>query len=203
MGNGKIKAWSALSLAVLFLGTAFGNYCFKLEDCGEMTFISNAVCGIILLIGGILLIKGRDLPHFMYLNCAVLMMSVVCVCGMFAPGVCFKGASILPHLITPFALLLFYMLFCDGRKSGKIGLITATVIPTAYFIIMTVVCRTTGTYVYEYFDPNAYSAYTLVLIGLAAELMVVALAAVLQFTNKALRTVIHGRHGAHDSAEKA
>ncbi|MDE6401201.1 MAG: hypothetical protein K2L54_01155, partial [Clostridiales bacterium] len=158
----KTRALSAVALSILFLGTAFGGYLHCMQNCAEMTFLSNAATGFILLFAGVyMLARKRDIPHFLYLDCATLMTSVLFVCATFAPEVCFVGVSLLPHLVTPLCMLVFYFLFCDGKTCKTEFVFTAAVFPSAYYVFMVIFGRVSGSSVYTYFDSNAMSGLSL------------------------------------------
>lgn len=193
----KTKALFAIALSVLFLGTAFGGYLRCMQNCAEMTFLSNAATGTVLMFSGVYaLVRKRDVPHFLYLDCATLMTCVMFVCAVFAPEVCFVGASVLPHLVTPVAMLAFYFIFCDGRTCKTELIFTTVPFPTAYYIFMIVFGRVSGRSVYPYFDSNAMSYLSLVLIGVSAVALLAVLALVLLFINRRLHAAIAKRAAA-------
>lgn len=190
----KIKAVCSVVLSFVFFGGVFANYCTRMHDCAEMTFLSNCATGVVFLCCGLYsLITKRSAPHFLYFDCAVLLGCVVAACAYFAPAVCFTGRSVILHLITPTAAVLFYLLFCDGRTGRTRDLFTALVFPTAYYIFMIAFGRLTGQSVYIYFDVNATSNAMLVAVFLLAELVVVVIGLVLAFVNRLLRRIRRNR----------
>ncbi|MCH5165434.1 MAG: hypothetical protein J1G01_03430 [Clostridiales bacterium] len=183
--NIKIKATVSIVLSALFLGAVVFCYIDCLGKCVEMTFLSNVTIGLLLLCAGVkLLITNKDIPQFLYLDCAVLMASVMCACSIFAPEVCFVGSSVLLHIVTPVCMMSFFFLFCDATKCGKASIATSLVFPSLYYIFMIVYGRFADVSVYVYFDTNAVALFKLVLVGLSAVVMLGVIAAVLLFCNR-------------------
>lgn len=186
----KIKAFLNIALSFLFLGAAFGRYMRCMQNCAEMTFISHAFIGLVLLIGGVFtLVTKRDIPHFLYLDCAVLMSSVVVACLIFAPDKSFVGTAIIQHLVTPFAMLAYYLLFCDGRGCRVVQALTVTVFPSVYYVFMVLFGIVGGRAVYPQFDPNTISVFNILLVGVLAAVGLFAVGVILLFVNRLLRGV--------------
>lgn len=169
MINIKKKAFANITLSLLFLGTAVVGYIDCWDKCVEMTFISNATTGTVLLLGGVYaLIFKRDIPHFLYLDCAVLMSSVIIACLLFAPPMLVVGLAIIPHLINPIAIFVYYLKLCDGRDCRIAHALTTLVIPTVYYVFMILFGVMGGRAVYPQFDPNILSVLKLSLVGVFA-----------------------------------
>ncbi|MCH5155583.1 MAG: hypothetical protein J1F69_03165 [Clostridiales bacterium] len=152
-----------------------------------MTFLSHAVTGIVFLSGGLCLaVKKRDIPCFLYLDCAVLMASVVIACAIFAPDLCFRGVSKLPHIVSPTATFVHFLLLCDGRRIKRAQVFTAIVFPTAYYIFM-VASAANGAPIYVQFDPSAMSASYLTFLGILANIGLTVVGVLLTYINRLLR----------------
>lgn len=163
------KATAALSLAVIIAVAVGLNYYDMPMRLFEMTFLSNALAALILFVGAMrLYFFGRDIPHFLYLDITVLLLMVVGICAIYAPGVCFTGRSVMLHMIDPIAVALFYTVFCDGRGSKIVSAFTALVVPSMYYAFMIIYGVFTGTSVYIYFNTTVMSPLTLVLDGIVA-----------------------------------
>ncbi len=189
----KIKAVCSVLLSLLFLGGAFTHYCTRMNDCAEMTFLSNAATGVVFLCCGLYsLFTKKSAPHFLYFDCAVLLACVVAVCAYFASDVCFTGRSVILHLVTPASAVLFYIFFCDARTGKKRDMITALVFPTVYYIFMITLGKLTGQSVYSYFDVNVMSNGMLVVMFLFAESVLIVIGVCLAFVNRLLRRFING-----------
>ena len=188
--NVKIKAFCNFILACFFLVIAAFVFDGDIRNCAYMTFLSHAAVGIVMLAGCLrLVVKKRDIAVFLYLDCAVLMASVVIACAIFAPEICFRGVSKLPHIVSPIATFAHFLLFCDGREIRRAQVLTAIVFPTAYYIFM-VVFAVSGMSVYVQFDPSAMSAFTISALGFLADIGLLAVAFVLQKINMLSRYAI-------------
>lgn len=192
MENGiflKKKAVAAAGLAVFIaVGVCIG-YFGKLNRFYEMTFISNAFAACVALFGALsIVITGRDIPHFMYFIATMLYMVVVGICVSFAPAATLGGPGIMLHLINPMLTLTFYLTFCDARSVNRAVVLTALMLPFAYYIFMIVFGRVTGGYIYPYFDPNRFGALALVLFGLLALALIVAVGLLIMQLNRRVWT---------------
>lgn len=169
MVNIRKKAFAGIVLSFLFLGTAVVGYIGHFDKCVEMTFISNAVTGTVLLLGGVYaLIFKREIPQFLYLDCAVLMSSVIAACLLFAPPMLVVGLAFIPHLLNPMVMFVYYLRFCDGRQGKLRHVPTVLVLPTVYYVFMILYGIMGPRAVYPQFDPNILSALDLTFVGAAA-----------------------------------
>ncbi len=180
---GRKAAAAAVLGAVMIIGVCIG-YFGIMYRFYEMTFLSNAITGTVLLVGASrLAFFGKDIPHALYLDCTVLLTVVVFICATFAPGACFGGPGVILHLVNPALVIAFYLLFCDARGVKKRIAFTALVFPSLYYIFMIVFGRVTGGYIYEYFDPNRFGTVNLVLFAIIALVLVSAVAFALMAIN--------------------
>lgn len=169
MNNIKRKAFANITLSLLYLGTAIVGYIGHFDKCVEMTFMSNAFTGSVLLLGGVYaLIFKRDIPHILYLACAVLMSSVIAACLLFAPPMLVVGTAIIPHLINPIVIFVYYFKSCDGRGCRLWNVLTTLIFPTIYYVFMILFGIMGTRVVYPQFNPNIISALNLTLVGVAA-----------------------------------
>ena len=185
--NVKIKAFCNFVLATFFLVIAAFVYDGNYKNCAYMTFLAHAVTGVVFLSGGLYLaVKKRDIACFLYLDCAVLMASVVIACAIFAPDICFRGVSKLPHIVSPTATFVHFLLLCDGRRIRRAQVLTATVFPTAYYIFMVAVAFL-GMPIYVQFDPTAMTVLYITLLGVLADIGLTIVGVMLLYINKLLR----------------
>lgn len=169
MVNIKRKAFANILLSFLYLGTAIVAYIGHFDKCVEMTFMSNAFTGSVLFLGGLYaLIFKRDIPHYLYLCCAVLMSSVIIACALFAPPMLVVGLAIIPHLVNPLVIFAYYLRFCDGRGYKIAHVLTTLVFPTVYYVFMVTFGIMGPRVVYPQFDPNTISVLNLTLVGVFA-----------------------------------
>lgn len=188
--NVKIKTFFNFILACFFLVIAAFVFDGKLRNCAYMTFLSHTATGLVMLAGCLrMVVKKRDIAQFWYLDCAVLMASVVIACGLFAPELCFRGVSKLPHIVSPTATFAHFLLLCDGREIKRAQIFTTMVFPTAYYIFM-VAMGVSGMPVYVQFDPSTMSALYLTVIGVLADAALFAVAFVLLKVNTLSRSAI-------------
>lgn len=195
MINVKKKAFANILLSFLYLGTAIVGYIGHFNKCVEMTFMSNAFTGSVLLFGGIyIFIAGRDIPHFLYLDCAVLMSSVIAACLLFAPPMLVVGTAIIPHLINPMVIFIYYFKSCDARGCGLWHVLTTLVFPTIYYVFMILFGIMGPRVVYPQFNPNIISVLNLTLVGVFALAGLFVVGVVLLKLNKRLHGVAEKRN---------
>ena len=188
--NLKIKAFCNFVLACFFLVIAAFVFDGEVKNCAYMTFLSHAATGLVMLAGGLrLIVKKRDIAEFLYLDCAVLMASVIIACAIFAPELCFRGVSRLPHIVSPVATFAHFLLLCDGRTIRRAQILTTIIFPTAYYVFL-IASSATGAQVYPQFDPSAMSAFVLSALGVLAVLGLLAAAFVLLKVNTLSRFAI-------------
>ena len=188
--NVKIKAFCNFILACFFLVIAAFVFDGDIRNCAYMTFLSHAVTGLVMLAGCLLMVvKKRDIAQFWYLDCAVLMASVIIACAIFAPELCFRGVSKLPHIVSPIATFAHFLLLCDGREIRRAQIFTTIVFPTAYYIFMWA-SAASGMPVYVQFDPSTMSFFTLSAVGLLADVGLFAVAFVMLKVNTLSRFAI-------------
>ncbi|MDE6293318.1 MAG: hypothetical protein K2L88_01700 [Clostridiales bacterium] len=196
MTNLKRKAFANILLSFLYLGTAVVGYIGHFDKCVEMTFMSNAFTGSVLLLGGVyIIIFKRDIPHFLYLSCAVLMSSVIAACLLFAPPMLVVGTAIIPHLINPIVIFVYYFKTCDARGCRLWQVFTTLVFPTIYYVFMILFGIMGSHSVYPQFDPNIISVLNLTLVGVAALAGLFVVGAVLLKLNVKLRNAAEKRKG--------
>lgn len=191
--NVKIKAFCNFILSCFFLVIAAFVYDGNFKNCAYMTFLSHAATGIVFLAGGLCLaVKKRDIACLWYLDCAVLMASVVIACAIFAPNICFRGVSKLPHIVSPTATFVHFLLFCDGHSIRRAQILTVIVFPTLYYIFM-VAYAVYGAPVYVQFDPNTMSVFKLTFLGVVADVGLLVVGIMLLSLNRLLRTAAEKR----------
>lgn len=187
--------------AVMITGVAIG-YRGIMYRLYEMTFLSNFLTATVLLTGAVkIMLTGRDIPQFLYLDCAVLLLTVVGICAFFAPAATFGGPGVILHLVYPVFVLAFYLSFCDGRQMKKSHAFTALVFPFLYYFFMIGFGRVTGGYIYVYFDPNTMSVLTLVLVGIFAAVVVSLTALILMRISGRMHVRRENKAAANDTAE--
>lgn len=136
----------------------------------ELTFVSNTLGGLLLLVDGTLNIaKKKNLPNSFYLNVAVSILMVFLVCMGSLTGVYrfnFKGAFFFMHIINPIAFIVCYMLFANeqGRKIRFV--LTAPIMIIVYFLFDYIRCQFTGEFVYGFVEPEELTFFYAIITGL-------------------------------------
>jgi len=204
VGSIKNKAVAAAVLAA-FIITAVGiGYFRDLRHAYEMTFLSNVLTAFVLLFSAVkIMLTGRDIPHFLYMDVTALLLTVVCVCAFFAPGATFCSPSVVLHLVDPVLVTAFYFTFCDARGVRYGSIATALVFPSLYYCFMIIFGRVTGSSVYPYFDTTAMSAAMLVWMAAIAETIMTALCFALIKINRHVRAKREARAQSADGGESA
>ncbi len=188
-----VKAITAAVIGTSFISFVGISYIGEFNRCCEMTFLSNFVTGVFMLAASAyIILTGRDLPHFLYLDATALLVMVVFVCSIFAPAASFLSPGVILHLVDPLIMLTFYLALCDGRKSSYPTAFSALVFPSAYYAFMIGFGSFTHHTVYTSFDTTAMSAGALTLYGLAAVAAVIAIAFLSMFLNRALHNLHDG-----------
>lgn len=144
---------SGFVLGFLFLLTALLHYGKILEYSYELTFLSNATAGILLLLGSIMKLRGNPLPEVLYLSFTVLLSFVFIICIAFISEFHFQGALFFLHVINPLLLLAYYFFFVDLRRTSKKVLFTVPLIlPYGYLFFALIFGQLTGQHIYFFLD---------------------------------------------------
>ncbi|MDE7464033.1 MAG: hypothetical protein K2M48_03295 [Clostridiales bacterium] len=199
-----VKAVTAALIGIAFIVFVGISYMGEFYHFYQMTFLSNFLTGVLMLIAAaVILLSGRDLPHFLYLDATVLLLMVVCVCSIFAPATTFKPSSLALHLIDPLIMLTFYMIFCDARRSpASVGL-SALVFPTAYYIFMIIYGYYNHTCVYGCFDTTVMGSWKLLLYGFAAVGVIILMVYAVMYLNKLLHSFFDRRRAVRAERSRA
>lgn len=209
MRHGLSGTNTAKALTAAFIGTGFiifvvMSYIGEFERCCEMTFLSNFATGIFMLVAAVVIMAtGRDLPHFLYLDATALLLTVVCVCTIFAPDASFRSPGVVLHLVNPIIMLTFYLIFCDARVSSYGMAATALVFPSAYYGFMIAFGYFAHNSVYERFDTNAMSVGRLVMFGFLAVAVITVISFSSMFLNRALHNLYDGASRARAAKREA
>ena len=135
---GKMKYVVQLITGLLFLVQVVIAYLPSVLENGlyeiELTFLSNSMMGMIFIIGGLMgIIKKRDLPHVIYMNCVVLLQIVFLICMAFIKEFNFSGPFIFLHIADPILATIEVLLFCESRKKPTvITILSALIFPMVY-----------------------------------------------------------------------
>ena len=171
----KIIPISKIVLGSLMILFVIIGYCTTPELLIEMTCISNFGGGVILLVDGILSLKGKTVPAYLYENAMVCLFFVLIVCtgSLFGPyNMNFKGVFFFLHTVFPILFLLMYIFFINDSK-GKmlIKVIRTPVFMMAYLLFDFILGKIRGEFVYGFFSVNELSFPFALLVGLVIYLL--------------------------------
>lgn len=187
-----IKAYISIALGILFCGSVLIGYIPILEYVIELTCISNLFIGILLLFTGInMLGKKKIIPS---INYHLWLVTILLVCIISCVGhFNFHGAFFFLHLVNPFVFLVYYMAFIDDSKSIKKILLTPISV-MIYLIFDYIIGILRGTFVYGIFEVNEMDFATMFLIMCGVYIFLLMIAAITQYINQKIRTIIPVRH---------
>lgn len=116
----------------------------------ELTFLSNAMMGMIFIIGGLMgLIKKRDLPQVIYMNCVVILQIVFLICMAFFKEFNFSGPFIFLHIVDPIIATIEVFLFCESReKPTVITILSSLIFPMVYLTYAILYGYVSGHWIY-------------------------------------------------------
>lgn len=175
-----------LILAFVFLISSLYTYRNDFHYAYELTFLSNFLTGLFLLIAGILTLCKKKIPQFLFLNFTILLLIVFIVSVSFFADFNFKGGFAFLHIVNPLLMLLFYLFFSDQTAVTWKFLLTIWILPFIYLIFALVFGALSGQYIYFFLNyPELGIHYTILLIlGILIGLTVVSIG--LYFFNRYL-----------------
>lgn len=183
-----IKISTAFGLSFVFIFTSILSYWGNFNQACELTFLSNSLTGLFLLIVGILWLCNKHVYQFLFLDFVVLLLIVFVICMVFLKdfsiGGGFKGGFALLHIVNPLLMLIFYLFFSNQTKV-KFGLIfTALAMPIAYLTFALIFGAATGNYIYPTLNYTEYGAGSTIIFicGTVVGLTVIGIA--MYFVNK-------------------
>lgn len=151
---GKMKYVVQLITGLLFLVQVVIAYLPSVLENGlyeiELTFLSNSMMGMIFIIAGLMgIIKKRDLPHVIYMNCVVLLQIVFLICMAFIKEFNFSGPFIFLHIADPILATIEVLLFCESRKKPTvITILSALIFPMVYLTYAIIYGYVSGNWLY-------------------------------------------------------
>ena len=186
--NGKaskiIKIGSAFALAFVLIFSALYSYCSDIKYAYELTFLSNCLTGLFLLIVGILWLCNKSVPQFLFLDFTILLLIVFSVCMAFIAKFNFDGGFAFLHIVNPLIMFVFYLFLSNQIKVKWQFLFTVLVMPTAYLIFALLFGATTGNYIYFFLDYAKYGVGYTILFILGILMGLIAVSFGLYFLNR-------------------
>lgn len=154
----------------------------------ELTCISNMLGGLLLLIDGILNIRRKNLPTYLYLNVCLCIFIVFVVCmggklsGFFKFN--FNGAFFFLHVINPILFIICYLFLCNdtGKKIKQV--LTAPILMILYLLFDYIQCQFTGAFIYGFVTLEQLSLVYASIIGIGTYMFMCLLAFALLKSNQ-------------------
>lgn len=151
-----IKISTMFVLAFTFLFTALYSYSDSWEYLYELTFLSNFLTGLFLLIAGILSFLNKSVPQFMFLDFTVLLLIVFGVCVSFITEFNFENGFLYLHIVNPLLMLVFFLFGSDQSRVKRQQLFTVLAMPFVYLIFASIFGAATGNYIYFFLNYTEY-----------------------------------------------
>ena len=169
---GTAEAVCAGLLGLLFVSTSLVTYWGNFQYAYELTFISNALSGLLFFAAGLCGLLDRPFPQVLFLDAAVLLLMVLGVCIVFQMS--FNGPIVFLHLVNPLPALAFYLLFSDQRKVKKPLILTTFALPGVYLVFALIFGAMTGNYIYIFLDYPRFGLGKIILsiAGIAVGILV-------------------------------
>ena len=171
-----VKHIMKITIGSLMIAAVLIGYIPQPEYLVELTCISNALGGLLLLADGIWnILRKKHLPNAFYRNVAVSILVVFLVCmgsltGLYSFN--FKGAFFFLHVIDPIAFVACYV-FLVNEQGGRIrSALLAPLMLMAYLLFDCIRCRFTGKFVYGFVEPGELTVFYAICAGLILYLFV-------------------------------
>ncbi len=178
------KISAAFALSFIFVFTALYSYRGDFEYVYELTYLSNLLTGLFLLVAGIFLLFNKSVPQFLYLDFTILLLIVFGVCMAFVAEFNFEGGFVFLHIVNPLLMLAFFLFCANQSKVKRQYLFTVVAMPLVYLIFALIFGMVTDNYIYFFLDYTEYGVGNTVLfvLGILAGLILVSLG--LYYLNK-------------------
>lgn len=169
-----IKISATFALALLLIFTALYSYYDNFKYIYELTFLSNFLTGIFLLVAAILMLCKKSIPQILFLDFTILLLIVFGVCMAFVSDFNFEGGFAFLHVVNPLCMLVFYLFLSNQINVKWQNLFTVVIMPLIYLIFALVFGAMTGNHIYFFLDYATYGVgYTIlfifgILIGIVA-----------------------------------
>lgn len=159
-----------IAVGLLMVVSALIGYIPQPEYLVELTFVSNTLGGLLLLVDGTLSItKKKKLPNSFYLNVAVSILMVFLVCMGSLTGAYkfnFRGVFSFMHVINPIVFIVCYMLFVNEQSRKIRFVLTAPIMIILYFVFDYIRCQFAGEFVYGFVEPQELTFFYAIITGL-------------------------------------
>lgn len=156
-----------IGAGVIILISVLWGYLPEPEKINEFTCISNSAASISLFVSGVLTaFFDKKLNHMIYGTILVALMFVflVCLISLFGQyNMNFRGAYFFLHVLNPFLLLLYYLMFVEENKSAnRYDVFVMPAFAMLYLVYDYVQGIIDGSFVYGFLEPSEMTfMYTL------------------------------------------
>lgn len=181
----KIKAYISIAIGLFFCGTVLIGYIPIPEYAIELTCISNTCIGVLLILTGIHLLKGKEVIPSIAYHMGVVTILLVCLVscvGQFN----FKGAFFFLHLVNPIAFLIYYVCLVDDTKKRKTILLTPLPV-LLYLSFDYVLGMVRGRFVYGIFEVSEVNAVVIVITVVGVYFILFVIAIMTQILNRIVK----------------
>lgn len=148
-------------LGALIVLSAFYTYWGAMNYAYELTFISNIICGLILLVDGVISFKDKQVPVLIY---QIALSAIICVymtTFMNAFKIThfnFDGGFMFLHAMNPVIFLLMYLfttkLTISNKNEYLLYILLSPVFIMLYLLFDLIKYLVTGSFVYEILTKN-------------------------------------------------
>lgn len=169
-----MRSFIKIFVGIAILATAIIGYGNSLEYLYELTFLSNLIGGVVLLLDGMIYyVFKKNIPIIIY------QMVVLCTNVVFFTGILtllgwhsfnFKGAFIFLHAINPPLFLIIYMFFTELNIKDKSDymkrIFVSPLLIMGYLVFDYIRYLITGQFVYGLVNAESFTAAFALLIGI-------------------------------------
>lgn len=166
----ELKSIISVIMGLMFIATVVIAYWGNFQYVYELTFLSNALTGLFLLITTVLKRKGKEIPQILYLDFTVLLFMVFLICIAFISEFNFTGAIFFLHVINPLALMAYFLIYNDMNKINKaLSVFTILIMPLTYLIFAVIYGSITDNYIYFFLNYKEKGiAYSVIFVLIVA-----------------------------------
>jgi len=164
-----------LSIGIIMISTVLIGYIPEPEYFIEFTCLSNLICGIVIIIDGILNLKNKQIPNFIYIGfiSAMWVLAILCLVG--ALGLYqlnFRGAFFFLHSINPVLYIVAYLFLYEENDNMMLKkILIAPYFVCLYFIFDYIFGLISGNFFYQLFEVSDINFGYAILIFIAIYLL--------------------------------
>lgn len=184
-----IKGSSAIILALLFLCTTFFTYWGYLSAFYYMTFLSNFLTGIFLMIVAVFWLCNKNISQILLL-CFTILMLLVSGVSVATRDFNISNGFLFLHYINPLLMLIFFLIFSDQTKVKWQFVFLSLAMPLLYMIFAFIFGASTGNYIYFYLDFKTFGEANTALFISCIAIGIIILSFCLYYINRLIHSYI-------------